>query len=141
MYSGHLIHAVPSAVLGNTKIVGRENDNVMIYATSAIGVVHNVKTNTQSFFEGHTDDVCCISMSLDGHTVATGQVGKNPFVLVWQMASLLGCNQDDCEASSRDCLIAMLGGPGMCVCMCVCRYVYVGMCMYICMCRNVCAVC
>merc|ERR1711959_837996 len=46
------------------------------------------ETNTQQFFYGHDDDIICAAMHPDGRTIATGQLGKHPVVLVWDSITL-----------------------------------------------------
>ncbi|MDR3736608.1 MAG: hypothetical protein P4L10_13875 [Acidobacteriaceae bacterium] len=69
------------------------NDKV-VYNVAALGVVLDVRTNTQSFFGGgqvmkgspgmqHTDDIICLSLSPDRRFAATGQVGAQPTLYVW----------------------------------------------------------
>ena len=55
----------------------------VVYATAGMGVVHNLRTNTQLFYDGHKDDITCITISVDGALVATGCMGKDPVVEVW----------------------------------------------------------
>jgi hypothetical protein len=62
-------------------------DDCLLYTSAAVGIVHDLKNNTQAFFDKHTDDISCISlcspMYLGGRLVATGQNGKTPVLLVW----------------------------------------------------------
>ena len=39
----------------------------------------------QRFFLGHTDDISCLAVDPSGEFVATGQVGKEPFVCIWRV--------------------------------------------------------
>jgi hypothetical protein len=56
----------------------------VVYSSAALGVVHDLVTGEQSFFEGHTDDISCITMAPGSlGLVATGQVGKKPFICLW----------------------------------------------------------
>lgn len=60
-------------------------DDYLIYSSAALGIVHDLKTNTQAFFDEHTDDISCISLCRQGNLVATGQVGKSPNLKVWSL--------------------------------------------------------
>lgn len=40
-------------------------------------------SNQQIFFDGHTDDITCVTLDSLSGLVATGQTGKKPFVLIW----------------------------------------------------------
>lgn len=65
--------------------------------TAALGVVLDKQTNTQKFFGGkeikdttsHNDDITALAVSPDRKIVATGQVGKNPIICIW--------NAETCE--------------------------------------------
>ena len=61
------------------------NTNVaLVYASAAMGVVHDVRTNKQRLFTGHEDDSSCLTLSNDGTLAATGCMGKVPVVHVWR---------------------------------------------------------
>ena len=55
----------------------------IVYAAASLGIVHNLATNKQLFFDAHDDDVTCITVSNDGLYAATGQMGKTPRVYIW----------------------------------------------------------
>lgn len=66
----------------------------IVYNVAALGVVLDIKSNTQKFFGGgqvlkgaqekhHDDDIICLSISPDRQFVATGQVGAKPSLYVW----------------------------------------------------------
>lgn len=55
----------------------------LLYTSAAVGVMHDLVSNTQSFFDGHTDDITCITLDKASSLVATGQTGKDPFVCIW----------------------------------------------------------
>lgn len=73
--------------------------NQAVYMTAALGVILDPNSNTQKFFGGgqvdnkaknvsddsksHTDDVTAITISSDRQFCATGQVGREPAVFVW----------------------------------------------------------
>lgn len=48
---------------------GQEDSRCIVYPTAALGVVYDLKSNTQRFYHGHTDDI--ISLAL--HPVGTAQ--------------------------------------------------------------------
>lgn len=70
-----------------------------VYMTAALGVILNMKNNTQKFFGGglvdnkaknvsddthaHTDDITALTISPDRQWVASGQVGSAPAVFIW----------------------------------------------------------
>ncbi|KAG1660540.1 hypothetical protein FOA52_003891 [Chlamydomonas sp. UWO 241] len=53
------------------------------YFAAAVGIVYNKQTHTQRFFLEHDDDITSMAIHPDRRTVATGQVGKDPVVIVW----------------------------------------------------------
>eukprot|EP00742_Colponemidia_sp_Colp-10_P006323 GILJ01006777.1.p1 GENE.GILJ01006777.1~~GILJ01006777.1.p1 ORF type:complete len:2262 (-),score=409.36 GILJ01006777.1:195-6980(-) len=59
----------------------------IVYTTAALGIVMNPQTRKQKYFNSHTDDVVCLSIHPSGNFIATGQMGKNPAVHVWDTAT------------------------------------------------------
>jgi WD40 repeat protein len=95
-YSGNTLYALPSTPSAfNTRPAGqpappagRNNPDyidpvTVVYATAGLGVVHNLAENRQLYFDAHTDDITCITISADGQYAATGQMGKSPMVHIW----------------------------------------------------------
>jgi WD40 repeat protein len=60
-----------------------DKDDCLIYSAAALGVVHDLKTNRQAFFDTHTDDISCLAVCKALRLVASGQVGKSPPLLLW----------------------------------------------------------
>ena len=64
----------------------------VVYYTAAVGVVLDKdklekKQQCQRFFFGHDDDIKCLAIHPNREWVATGQLGKRPFVCVWDGAT------------------------------------------------------
>jgi len=59
----------------------------VVYPAAGVVVVFDAARHSQRFFLGHDDDVLCLALSPDGALAASGQVGKDPRVLVWDVAS------------------------------------------------------
>lgn len=58
----------------------------IVYASAALGVVHDLSTNTQMFYRGHHDDITCLALSIDYSMAATGCVAStdsSPLVHIW----------------------------------------------------------
>ena len=53
------------------------------FTLGSLGVVMNRATKSQTFFQRHTDAITSFTMSKDGKYAATGQMGHEPFVAVW----------------------------------------------------------
>lgn len=101
-YAGNNIYALPStpasfhphttgtgrpgsapAVVANRSNPDFVDPACVVYAVAGLGIVHNLSDNTQHFFDAHTDDITCITVSSDGAYAATGQMGKSPCVHIW----------------------------------------------------------
>jgi microtubule-associated protein-like 6 len=55
----------------------------VVYHTAAVGIVLNPGTNSQKFFINHTDDIISFSANITGSIVATGEIGRNPLLYIW----------------------------------------------------------
>lgn len=69
----------------------------MAYHTAAVGVVYDQANHTQQQYLGHTDDIVSLAVHPNGRIVATGQMGKEPTIHVW-----------DAEAPEGEQLLAVL---------------------------------
>ena len=63
-------------------------DGELVYYSAAVGIVFNTLTNKQRFFIGHDDDIRCIALHPNGWIAATGQMGKNPSVYIWNVRTM-----------------------------------------------------
>lgn len=88
LYSGNQIHSTVDRVNGKP---------VLVYSSAAVGIIHDPASNRQCFLTGHTDDIVCISVSNDGGTVATGQIGKDPYINIWDVHSVTTSPKDENE--------------------------------------------
>ncbi|UJR29986.1 hypothetical protein I4U23_017533 [Adineta vaga] len=57
--------------------------NEIVYHVAALGIVLNTEQNQQRFYNHHTDDILCLAVSPDMTYVATGQIGRDPPIHVW----------------------------------------------------------
>ncbi|CAF3520544.1 unnamed protein product [Rotaria sp. Silwood1] len=55
----------------------------IVYHVAALGIVLNTELNQQRFYNCHTDDILCLTVSTDMKLVATGQIGRDPPIHVW----------------------------------------------------------
>ncbi|KAJ8392415.1 hypothetical protein AAFF_G00075400 [Aldrovandia affinis] len=55
----------------------------LVYFVAGVGVVFNTRDHTQRFYLGHDDDIISLALHPDKVQVATGQVGKEPYICVW----------------------------------------------------------
>lgn len=72
------------------------NSSNIIYPAAAVGIVMDTNTLKQQFMgsgdtrkaDGHTDDITCLAVSSDKKLVATGSLGKQPLLLIWDISTL-----------------------------------------------------
>ena len=57
----------------------------LLYFAAGVGIVHNVETNTQKFFRGHTDDILCLAYHPGRRIAVTGEKGRYPSIHVWDV--------------------------------------------------------
>ena len=62
--------------------------NKIVYHIAAVGIVYNSETHHQKCYVAHTDDILCLAIHPSGRLVATGQIGKNPEIHVWDEEEL-----------------------------------------------------
>jgi microtubule-associated protein-like 6 len=55
----------------------------IIYHVAGAGIVYNIENHTQVINTSNDDDITCLSVHPEGHTVATGQIGKKPKIVLW----------------------------------------------------------
>ncbi|OXB75364.1 UNVERIFIED_CONTAM: hypothetical protein H355_009518, partial [Colinus virginianus] len=68
----------------------------VIYHTASIGILYNVATGSQSFYQEHNDDILCLTVNQHPkftNIVATGQVGDSADMSGAKVASRAGHNQ------------------------------------------------
>jgi microtubule-associated protein-like 6 len=58
-----------------------------VYHAAALGIVHNIKENTQTLFNKHADDCISISIHPKGKIIATGELGPKPSIFVWEAST------------------------------------------------------
>eukprot|EP00069_Balaena_mysticetus_P019095 bmy_11890T0 len=60
----------------------------IVYHVAAVGVIYNRQQNTQRFYLGHDDDILCLAIHPVKDYVATGQVGRDPSVHIWDTETI-----------------------------------------------------
>lgn len=56
----------------------------IVYHIAGIGIVLNTATNTQILqHSAHENDILCVATHPEGHTVATGELGRFPQIVIW----------------------------------------------------------
>ena len=59
------------------------NSKEIIYHVAGAGVVYNIENHTQVINTSNDDDITCLAVHPEGHTVATGEIGKKPKIVLW----------------------------------------------------------
>lgn len=86
-------------------------DDKIMFPAAALVVIMDMKSNEQGFFSGHTDEVSCLTVHPDRSVAASGQMGKDGRILVWD-ASLIMPGKREYTASVE---LMMHGGTkGVC---------------------------
>eukprot|EP00794_Sanderia_malayensis_P008064 gene8064-8927_t len=62
--------------------------NEMVFHTAGLGIVYNQRTHEQRFYDGHDDDVLCLTIHDEQDIVATGQIGKTPSTHIWDVKTM-----------------------------------------------------
>ncbi|XP_060573407.1 echinoderm microtubule-associated protein-like 6 [Ruditapes philippinarum] len=60
----------------------------IVYHVAAVAILYNKEKNAQRFYLEHTDDILCLSIHPLKDLIATGQVGRDPSVHVWDAETL-----------------------------------------------------
>ncbi len=60
----------------------------IVYHVAALGIVYNKESQTQKFYDQHTDDILALCLHPKLNFVATGQVGRDPPVHVWDIETM-----------------------------------------------------
>ncbi|XP_041098083.1 echinoderm microtubule-associated protein-like 5, partial [Polyodon spathula] len=60
----------------------------IVYHVAAVGVVYNRQQNTQRFYLGHDDDILCLAIHPLKDYIATGQVGRDSSIHIWDSEML-----------------------------------------------------
>jgi len=66
------------------------DSDTIVYHAASVGIVHNIKTGKQKFFNGtHVDDILCLTCHPNRKYVATGDIvslnGEGPNVAIWDI--------------------------------------------------------
>ena len=59
----------------------------IVYHVAGVGIVLNTDSNTQIHNTDHSDDILCLDIHPDGHTIATGEVGSRPKIILWDAST------------------------------------------------------
>lgn len=90
------------------------DQSALVYTAAALGIVHDLSTNRQSFFSGHTDDVTCLTLSHCRQLAATGEAGRAPVIHVWSAVCTAAGAGVSNERPSLACLGKGVFSRGIC---------------------------
>ena len=74
-----------------------------------MGVIYNKTTHSQTFYTSHTDDILCLGPHPSLDLVATGQIGRDPAVHVWDVGTMETRSILKGEHSRGVCAVAFSG--------------------------------
>jgi len=60
----------------------------MVYHVAALGIVYNKTAGVQRFYNEHSDDILCLSLHPFKNYVATGQIGRDPSIHIWDVETM-----------------------------------------------------
>ena len=64
-----------------------DSSTEIVYHVAGIGIKYDLETKRQLFNLRHSDDVVCCTVHPEGHTVATGEIGADPKIVIWDSNS------------------------------------------------------
>lgn len=59
-----------------------DNESI-VYPAAGAGVIHHIRRGTQQFYTKHTDDIISMAVHKQENIVASGQIGENPTIHIW----------------------------------------------------------
>eukprot|EP00474_Spongospora_subterranea_P006522 CRZ06980.1 hypothetical protein [Spongospora subterranea] len=62
--------------------------NTLVYASMDLIIAHDVEFDQQTILAGHTKDVCVLTMCPFARLLVSGQSGKLPFLIIWDVRTL-----------------------------------------------------
>ncbi len=60
-----------------------DSPHSIVYHIAGVGVVLNTQEHRQILNSEHDDDILCLAVHPDGHTIVTGEIGKFPKIVLW----------------------------------------------------------
>eukprot|EP00760_Papus_ankaliazontas_P036533 PhM_4_TR8339/c5_g1_i1/m.73333 len=63
------------------------DEETIVFPAAGVGVVHNIRTRKQIFCREHTDDIVSLAYHPTRRIVATGELGKTPAIVVWDVTT------------------------------------------------------
>lgn len=60
----------------------------IVYHTAGCGIVLDKGKNTMKVNTAHNDDITCLDINVEKGIVATGEMGRNPALVIWDANNL-----------------------------------------------------
>ena len=60
----------------------------VVYHIAALGIVYNKEEHKQRYYSAHNDDILCLALHPTQDYVATGQIGRDPSIHIWDAISM-----------------------------------------------------
>ena len=64
------------------------DNNRIIYPAAALVVLMDLDSDRQCYFSGHTEDVTCLTVHPERSIAASGQIGKDGRVMIWDASAI-----------------------------------------------------
>ena len=64
--------------------------NRIIYPAAALVIIMDIDTNTQAYFSAHTENVTCVTCHPNRAICASGQMGKDGRICIWDQNTIIG---------------------------------------------------
>ena len=109
----------------------------VVYHIAALGIVYSTTTHKQKYYGGHSDDILCLALHPTRDFVATGQVGRDPPIHIWNAVTMEPISVLKGEHFRGICALDFSGGLGVRVGWCACVHAYIHMCICVCICACV----
>ena len=108
----------------------------VVYHIAALGIVYSTTTHKQKYYGGHSDDILCLALHPTRDFVATGQVGRDPPIHIWNAVTMEPISVLKGEHFRGICALDFSGVLGVRVgwCACVHAYIHMCICVHICAC-------
>jgi hypothetical protein len=83
---------------GGTKASGKNifwlSDEIIVYPVATLVILLNIRTGKQFYYKSHTEEVSALTIYPNYHLVASGQMGKDSRLLIWETKSFVTQNDN-----------------------------------------------
>lgn len=83
---------------GGTKASGKNifwlSEEIIVYPAATLVILLNIRTGKQLYYKAHTEEVSALTIYSNFNLIASGQMGKDSRVLIWETKSFLFQNDN-----------------------------------------------